>query len=61
MVLEITLESIVDEIGGVANLLIGEAGDGTPVAVIRGMKYPKTGGTLFVPKNVDIFLSQLKS
>ena len=55
------MESIVDEIGGVANLLIGEAGDGTPVAVIRGMKYPKTGGTLFVPKNVDIFLSQLKS
>ncbi len=59
-VLEITLESIVDEIAGMTNLLIGEAGDGTPAAVIRGMKYPKAGGTLFMPKSVDIFLSRLK-
>ena len=58
--LEITLESIVDEIAGTANLLIGEAGDGTPVAVVRGMKYPKTGGAIFMPKDVDMFLSHLK-
>jgi coenzyme F420-0:L-glutamate ligase / coenzyme F420-1:gamma-L-glutamate ligase len=60
-VLEITLESIVDEIAGTANLLIGEAGDGTPMAVIRGLKYPRTGGTLFMPKSIDIFLKDLKS
>jgi coenzyme F420-0:L-glutamate ligase / coenzyme F420-1:gamma-L-glutamate ligase len=59
-VLEITLESIVDEIAGMANLLIGEAGDGTPAAVIRGLKYPKTGGTLFMQKNVDMFMRHLK-
>jgi coenzyme F420-0:L-glutamate ligase/coenzyme F420-1:gamma-L-glutamate ligase len=55
-VLEVTLESIVDEIAGMANLLIVEAGDGTPAAV-----YPKTGGTLFMSKSVDIFLGHLKS
>jgi coenzyme F420-0:L-glutamate ligase/coenzyme F420-1:gamma-L-glutamate ligase len=43
----------VDEIAGMENLLIGEAGDGTPAAVIQGLRYPKTGGTLFMPKNVD--------
>ena len=60
-VLEITLESIVDEIAGMANALIGEAGDGTPVAVLRGLKYPKAGGRLFMPKNEDIILRHLKS
>ena len=59
-VLEITLESIVDEIAGMANLLIGEAGDGTPVAVLRGLKYPKAGGALFMPKNIDLFQNYLK-
>jgi len=38
--LEITLEAIADEVAGMSNLLMGEAGDGTPVAVIRGLKYP---------------------
>ncbi|MFB3764350.1 MAG: coenzyme F420-0:L-glutamate ligase [Methanotrichaceae archaeon] len=59
-VLEITLESIVDEIAGMANLLIGEAGDGTPVAVIRGLKYPKTGGELFMQEDQDIIRRHLK-
>ncbi len=54
-VLGIALESILDEIAGMANLLIGEAGDGTPVAVLRSLKYPNAGGTLFMPKSVDIF------
>ncbi|GEM_PF-5955515 len=58
--LEITLESIVDEISGMANLLMGEAGDGAPVAVIRGLKYPKAGDTLFMPRGVGIFLRCLK-
>ena len=45
---------------GWQTLLIGEAGDGTPVAVLRGLKYPKAGGTLFMPKSVDIFQKYFK-
>ena len=37
-VLEITLEAIVDEIAAAANLLMGEAGDGTPAVVFRGLE-----------------------
>ena len=59
--LEITLEAIADEIAGMANLLIGEAGAGTPVAVIRGLKYPKSGGSLFMPEENDVIRPYLKS
>lgn len=59
--LEITLEAIADEIAGMANLLIGEAGDGTPVAVIRGLVYSRSGGTLFMPENKDVIRPYLKS
>lgn len=58
--LEITLEAIVDEIAGMANMLIGEAGDATPVAVFRGMKYPRSGGNLFRPKDLDVIRRHLK-
>ena len=58
--LEITLEAIVDEIAGTANLLMGEAGDGTPVAVIRGLKYPRKGDHLFRPKELDVIRRHLK-
>ena len=58
--LEITLEAIADEIAGMANLLIGEAGDGTPVAVIRGLKYPRSGGSLFMPEEKDVIRPYLK-
>ncbi len=47
-VLEITLEAIVDEIAAAANLLMGEAGDGTPAVVFRGLKYPRSGGDVFM-------------
>jgi coenzyme F420-0:L-glutamate ligase/coenzyme F420-1:gamma-L-glutamate ligase len=60
-VLEITLEAIVDEIAGMANLLMGEAGDGTPAVVFRGLKYPCTGGSVFMPKNKDVIRPRLKS
>ncbi|VVB69266.1 Coenzyme F420:L-glutamate ligase [uncultured archaeon] len=60
-VLEITLEAIVDEIAGMANLLMGEAGDGTPAVVFRGLKYPRSGGSLFMPKDKDVIRPQLKS
>jgi len=60
-VLEITLEAIVDEIAGLANLLMGEAGDGTPAVVFRGLKYPGAGGSVFMPKDKDVIRPQLKS
>ncbi len=59
--LEITLEAIADEIAGMANLLMGEAGDGTPVAVIRGLQYARTGPGIFMPENKDIIRFRLKS
>jgi coenzyme F420-0:L-glutamate ligase/coenzyme F420-1:gamma-L-glutamate ligase len=58
--LEITQEAIADEIAGISNLLMGEAGDGTPVAVIRGLKYPRSGGSLFMPEEKDVIRPYLK-
>jgi coenzyme F420-0:L-glutamate ligase/coenzyme F420-1:gamma-L-glutamate ligase len=60
-VLEITLEAIVDEIAAAANLLMGEAGDGTPAVVFRGLKYPRAGGSVFMPKDKDVIRPRLKS
>jgi len=59
--LEITLEAIVDEIASAANLLMGEAGDGTPAVVFRGLKYPRSGGTVFMPEEKDVIRPRLKS
>lgn len=58
--LEITLEAIADEIAGMANMLIGEAGDATPAAVFRGLKYSRSGGSLFRPKDIDVIRRHLK-
>jgi coenzyme F420-0:L-glutamate ligase/coenzyme F420-1:gamma-L-glutamate ligase len=58
--LEITQESIVDELAGAANLLMGEAGDGTPAVVFRGLDYPKSGGNLFRPQSQDVIRVRLK-
>lgn len=57
--LEITLEAIADEIAGMANLMMGEAGGGTPVAVFRGLGYPRRGGTLFRPESEDVIRRQI--
>jgi coenzyme F420-0:L-glutamate ligase/coenzyme F420-1:gamma-L-glutamate ligase len=59
-VLEITLEAIVDEIAAAANLLMGEAGDGTPAVVFRGLEYPRSGGTVFMPVDIDVIRPRLK-
>jgi coenzyme F420-0:L-glutamate ligase/coenzyme F420-1:gamma-L-glutamate ligase len=59
--LEITQEAIVDEIAGMANLLMGEAGDGTPAAVFRGLLYPRSSGTVFMPEDQDVIRPRLKS
>lgn len=58
--LEITLEAIVDEISGMANFLMGEGGDGTPVVVIRGLEYPKLGGRVFRPRELDVIRDRLQ-
>jgi coenzyme F420-0:L-glutamate ligase / coenzyme F420-1:gamma-L-glutamate ligase len=60
--LEITLEAIVDEIAAAANLLMGEAGDGTPAVVFRGLKYPRSGeGSVFMAEDQDVIRPRLKS
>ncbi len=59
--LEITLEAIVDEIASAANMLMGEAGDGTPAVVFRGLQYPRSGGNVFMPKDKDVIRPHLKS
>jgi coenzyme F420-0:L-glutamate ligase/coenzyme F420-1:gamma-L-glutamate ligase len=58
--LEITLEAIADEIAGMSNLLMGEAGDGTPVVVIRGLKYLKNDCDLFMSEDQDVIRPYLK-
>jgi coenzyme F420-0:L-glutamate ligase/coenzyme F420-1:gamma-L-glutamate ligase len=59
--LEITLEAIADEIAGMANLMMGEAGDGTPAMVFRGLSYPISGGSLFMSEEQDVIRRRLKS
>ena len=60
--LEITLEAIVDEIAAMANLLMGEAGDGTPAVVFRGLQYPRSGGdSVFMAEEKDVIRPRLKS
>jgi coenzyme F420-0:L-glutamate ligase/coenzyme F420-1:gamma-L-glutamate ligase len=58
--LEITLEAIVDEIAGMANLLMGEGGDGTPVVVVRGLELPRSGGRIFRPRELDVIRDRLQ-
>jgi coenzyme F420-0:L-glutamate ligase/coenzyme F420-1:gamma-L-glutamate ligase len=54
-VLEITLEAVVDEIASAANLLMGEAGDGTPAIVFRGLRFPSGGkSSVFMPEGRDV-------
>jgi coenzyme F420-0:L-glutamate ligase/coenzyme F420-1:gamma-L-glutamate ligase len=51
----------VDEIAAAANLLMGEAGDGTPAVVFRGLKYPRSGeGSAFMAEDKDVIRSRLK-
>ncbi len=58
--LEITLEAIVDEVASAANMLMGEAGDGTPAVVFRGLQYPRSGGNVFMPLEKDVIRPRLK-
>lgn len=60
-VLEITLEAIVDEIASAANLLMGEAGAGTPAVVFRGLVYPRSSDSVFMPVDKDVIRPHLNS
>ena len=59
--LEITLEAVTDEMAAAANLLMGEAGDGTPAVVLRGLSYPRAGeDSVFMPEEIDVIRPLLR-
>lgn len=43
-VLRVSVEAVADEMAALANLLQGQAAEGTPVVLIRGAEHPGTGG-----------------
>lgn len=56
--LEITQVGLGDEIAAAASLLMGQAGEGVPVVVLRGLQLPETKGTvqtLLRKPNEDMF------
>jgi coenzyme F420-0:L-glutamate ligase/coenzyme F420-1:gamma-L-glutamate ligase len=59
-VLRIKQTAIADELSSAAELVIGQAGEGVPVAIIRGYNYPKSEDAkateLARPKEKDLFL-----
>ena len=61
-VLEVTVECIADEIAGMANLLMGEGGDGIPVVVVRGLKIEGNGSAreIYRTEEEDIIRKSLK-
>lgn len=44
-VLQVTVECVADEIAAFANLIMGEAGDGIPAVIIRGLKLMGNGSS----------------
>lgn len=59
-VLRIKQTAIVDELSSAAELVIGQANEGIPAAVIRGYNYPKAEGAkaaeLVRPREKDLFI-----
>jgi len=43
--LQVTVQSVVDELAGAANLVSGEGDDGDPVVVVRGWEFGDHGGS----------------
>ncbi|MDH7477722.1 MAG: coenzyme F420-0:L-glutamate ligase [Candidatus Bathyarchaeota archaeon] len=57
-VLRIKQTAIADELASAAELVIGQADEGVPVAIIRGYNYPKSEAKateLIMPKEKDLF------
>lgn len=52
--------AVADELASAAELVIGQADEGIPVAIIRGYNYPKSENAkatdLIRPKEKDLFL-----
>jgi coenzyme F420-0:L-glutamate ligase/coenzyme F420-1:gamma-L-glutamate ligase len=49
---------IADEIAAAASLLMGQAGEGTPIVLLRGLNLPNTDGSagdLIRPREIDLF------
>jgi coenzyme F420-0:L-glutamate ligase/coenzyme F420-1:gamma-L-glutamate ligase len=59
-VLRVKQTAIVDELSSAAELVIGQANEGIPAAVIRGYNYPKAEGAkaaeLVRPREKDLFI-----
>src|SRR6185436_15510757 len=56
--LRTTQVGLADEIAAAASMLMGQAGEGTPVAVLRGLKLPKADGSaadLIRARDRDLF------
>ncbi|MFQ5409463.1 MAG: coenzyme F420-0:L-glutamate ligase, partial [Anaerolineales bacterium] len=57
-VLEITQVGLADELAAAASILMGQADEGRPVVLIRGLPYPLRAGNaheLIRPKESDLF------
>ena len=56
--LQVTTVGVADEVAAAASLLMGQAGEGTPVVLVRGLEYApsRTGAAALVrPKEQDLF------
>lgn len=56
--LRTTEVGLADEIAAAASLLMGQAGEGTPVVLLRGLKLPGRDGSaaeLIRPRDIDLF------
>jgi coenzyme F420-0:L-glutamate ligase/coenzyme F420-1:gamma-L-glutamate ligase len=56
--LRTTEVGIADEIASAASLLMGQAGEGTPAVLLRGLKFPARDGSaqeLIRPREIDLF------
>lgn len=51
--LSVTVQSVVDELAGTANLLMGEGASGTPVVVIRGWEFGEHAGDNALFRSVE--------
>lgn len=52
--LEITNEGVGDEIAGLANLMMGEGADGTPIVIVRGITCEDHACQVFRSKKTDV-------
>jgi coenzyme F420-0:L-glutamate ligase/coenzyme F420-1:gamma-L-glutamate ligase len=60
--LEATVQAVVDELAAAANLVTGEGGGGTPVAVVRNWDFGEFDGSddLFRSEDEDLIQPALK-